>query len=216
MDRSARADKLWHVPPEAGAIVFVRYAHAINSTRLVERLRDEQSVLVVPGDHFEMDGYLRIGFGGVPADLIGEPRANRRDAGFAAAHRRRCALTSRSSASATSGGASSGCSTSSAIACARDHDLECRVVGIATRRHGAVFDASGLPATLTDDLDAGAERSGASRSAALGGGALGLIDALARSGAEVPVVVETTTLDIEAASPRSITSRRRSTPAATS
>ena len=82
-----------------------------------------------------------------------------------------------------------------------DHDLECRVVGIATRRLGAVFDASGLPATLTDDLDAGAERSGASRSAALGGGALGLIDALARSGAEVPVVVETTTLSIEAGRP---------------
>jgi aspartate/methionine/tyrosine aminotransferase len=66
-----RGDKLWHVPPDAGAIAFVRYAHAINSTRLMERLRDEQGVLVVPGDHFEMDGYLRIGFGGVPADLIG-------------------------------------------------------------------------------------------------------------------------------------------------
>ena len=90
-----------------------------------------------------------------------EPQENRRDAGFAAAHRRRCALTSRSSASATSRGVSSGSSTSSAIACASDHDLECRVVGIATRRLGAVFDASGLPATLTDDLDAGAERSGA-------------------------------------------------------
>jgi aspartate/methionine/tyrosine aminotransferase len=54
---------LWHVPPEAGAIAFVRYRHAINSTTLVERLRIERSVLVVPGDHFEMDGHLRIGFG---------------------------------------------------------------------------------------------------------------------------------------------------------
>lgn len=60
-----------HVAPEAGAIVFVRYRHAINSTRLVERLRDEQSVLVVPGDHFEMDGYLRLGFGSHPALLTG-------------------------------------------------------------------------------------------------------------------------------------------------
>jgi aspartate/methionine/tyrosine aminotransferase len=60
---------LWHVPPEAGAITFVRYRHAINSTRLVERLRVERSVLVVPGDHFEMDGYLRVGFGSNAAHL---------------------------------------------------------------------------------------------------------------------------------------------------
>ena len=58
-----RSPLLSHVAPEAGAIAFVRYAHAINSTALVERLRDERSVLLVPGDHFEMDGYLRIGFG---------------------------------------------------------------------------------------------------------------------------------------------------------
>ena len=48
------------------AIVFVRYHHDINSTVLVERLRGEQSVLVVPGDHFEMDRHLRIGFGFPP------------------------------------------------------------------------------------------------------------------------------------------------------
>ena len=64
-----RAPALAHVAPEAGAIVFVRYRHAINSTALVERLRDDQSVLLVPGDHFEMDGYLRIGFGNHPAHL---------------------------------------------------------------------------------------------------------------------------------------------------
>jgi aspartate/methionine/tyrosine aminotransferase len=62
---------LTHVAPEAGAIAFVRYAHAVNSTALVERLRVEQSVLVVPGDHFGMDGYLRIGFGSHPAQLTG-------------------------------------------------------------------------------------------------------------------------------------------------
>ena len=64
-----REPALWHAPPEAGAIAFVRYAHQIGSTALVERLRDERSVLVVPGDHFEMDGYLRIGFGGDPLAL---------------------------------------------------------------------------------------------------------------------------------------------------
>ena len=52
--------------PEAGAIVYVRYNFAINSTELVTRLRDDKSVLIVPGDHFGMDGYLRLGFGERP------------------------------------------------------------------------------------------------------------------------------------------------------
>ncbi|MEW6321029.1 MAG: aminotransferase class I/II-fold pyridoxal phosphate-dependent enzyme [Acidobacteriota bacterium] len=51
------------IRPEASAILFVRYHHGVNSTELVTRLRDEHSVLVVPGDHFGMDGYLRLGFG---------------------------------------------------------------------------------------------------------------------------------------------------------
>jgi len=49
--------------PDAGAIVYVRYHHDMNSTELVTRLRLEKSVLIVPGDHFGMDGHLRIGFG---------------------------------------------------------------------------------------------------------------------------------------------------------
>jgi aspartate/methionine/tyrosine aminotransferase len=65
-----RRPALSHVPPEAGAITFVKYAHAIGSTALIERIRDEQSVLLVPGDHFEMDGYLRIGFGCDPELLL--------------------------------------------------------------------------------------------------------------------------------------------------
>lgn len=52
-----------YVPPDAGAIVYVRYHHTINSTELVTRLREQHDVLIVPGDHFGMDGYLRIGFG---------------------------------------------------------------------------------------------------------------------------------------------------------
>ncbi len=52
--------------PDAGAIVYVRYQHDINSTELVTRLRERKSVLVVPGDHFGMDRYLRIGFGDKP------------------------------------------------------------------------------------------------------------------------------------------------------
>ena len=64
-----RGGKLVHTPPEAGAIAFIRSPYAINSTALADRIRTEQSVLVVPGDHFEMDGYLRIGFGTDPAHL---------------------------------------------------------------------------------------------------------------------------------------------------
>ena len=56
-------------PPDAGAIVYARYHYPLNSTELVTRLRTEKSVLVVPGDHFGMDGYLRIGFGDSPAYL---------------------------------------------------------------------------------------------------------------------------------------------------
>ena len=52
-----------YAPPDAGAIVYVHYHHPINSTDLVNRLREQKSVLIVPGDHFGMDGYLRIGFG---------------------------------------------------------------------------------------------------------------------------------------------------------
>ncbi len=58
-----------YAPPDAGAIVYVRYHSPINSTALVTRLRTEKGVLVVPGDHFAMDGYLRIGFGEDPQYL---------------------------------------------------------------------------------------------------------------------------------------------------
>ncbi len=58
-----------HIPPEAGAIVFARYHLPINSTDLVTRLREAHDVLVVPGDQFGMDGYLRIGFGSPVNDL---------------------------------------------------------------------------------------------------------------------------------------------------
>ena len=58
-----------YTPPDAGAIVYVRYHHPINSTELVTRLRTEKGVLIVPGDHFGMDGHLRIGFGEEPQYL---------------------------------------------------------------------------------------------------------------------------------------------------
>jgi len=52
-----------HIPPEAGAICFLRYGLPINSSDLAWRLLKEKSTLIVPGDHFGMDGYIRIGMG---------------------------------------------------------------------------------------------------------------------------------------------------------
>jgi len=64
-----RQNGLSHIAPEAGAIVFVRHTHPLRSSDLTERLRAEQSVLVAPGDFFDMDGYFRIGFGSDPKHL---------------------------------------------------------------------------------------------------------------------------------------------------
>ena len=60
----AHGSELSWVPPEAGAMAFIRYGHDIGSTALATRLREAEGVLIVPGDHFGLDGYLRMGFGG--------------------------------------------------------------------------------------------------------------------------------------------------------
>jgi aspartate/methionine/tyrosine aminotransferase len=49
--------------PDAGAFLYARYGLPIGSTALTGRLREEESVLIVPGDAFGMDGYLRFGVG---------------------------------------------------------------------------------------------------------------------------------------------------------
>jgi len=51
------------VPPQAGGMAFVGYKMSINSMELAHKLRTEQSVLIVPGDCYGMDGYLRFGIG---------------------------------------------------------------------------------------------------------------------------------------------------------
>jgi aspartate/methionine/tyrosine aminotransferase len=51
------------VPPQAGAIAYLKYDLPVNSLELVERLREEKSVLIVAGEHFLMGNYLRIGYG---------------------------------------------------------------------------------------------------------------------------------------------------------
>jgi aspartate/methionine/tyrosine aminotransferase len=59
------------VPPAAGAIAYLRYRHAMNSSELMKRCIQEQSLLIVPGDHFGMDGFIRLNYG-VPADHLRE------------------------------------------------------------------------------------------------------------------------------------------------
>ena len=66
---SARSDVFHWVPPRAGAIVYVRYNLPIDSLALAERLRREVDCLIVPGAHFDMADYLRIGFGPEPERL---------------------------------------------------------------------------------------------------------------------------------------------------
>ena len=55
--------------PDAGAIVWVRHGAREGSLALAETMRSDHDVLVVPGDHFGMDGHVRLGFGLDPRDL---------------------------------------------------------------------------------------------------------------------------------------------------
>ncbi len=56
-------------PPKAGGMAFVKYDAPINSTQLAHGLREEQGVLVLPGDVYGLDGYLRFGIGEKKAHL---------------------------------------------------------------------------------------------------------------------------------------------------
>ena len=72
----------YFIPPKAGAIAFIRYNLDIPSTDLVEKIRSEKNVLLVPGKHFLMGNYLRFGYGlekeqlAAALDLIGEVLKN--------------------------------------------------------------------------------------------------------------------------------------------
>jgi aspartate/methionine/tyrosine aminotransferase len=52
------------VPPKAGAIAFVKYPSPTPSLELIERIRSNQSTLIVPGIHLGLEGYVRIWLGG--------------------------------------------------------------------------------------------------------------------------------------------------------
>ncbi|KON30680.1 aminotransferase [miscellaneous Crenarchaeota group-15 archaeon DG-45] len=51
------------VPPRAGSIAFLRQRLGMTSEELCLRLLEERGTLLVPGSCFEMEGYLRIGYG---------------------------------------------------------------------------------------------------------------------------------------------------------
>lgn len=64
-----QGDRFSYRDPDAGAIAFLRYRTPVNSSDVAERLRVDESVLVVPGDQFGMDGFVRVGFGPPAAEL---------------------------------------------------------------------------------------------------------------------------------------------------
>ena len=66
--RTLGGEFAWRAP-DAGAIVWARYRTRANSSALAETLRARHDVLIVPGDQFGMDGYVRLGFG-PPADEL--------------------------------------------------------------------------------------------------------------------------------------------------
>lgn len=51
------------IPPKAGGMALVRYDVAVGSTQLAHSLREQKGVLVLPGDVYGLDGYLRLGIG---------------------------------------------------------------------------------------------------------------------------------------------------------
>jgi aspartate/methionine/tyrosine aminotransferase len=67
---AAQEGRFTYRPPDAGAICYTRYDAPIGSTDFAEKLRVEKSVLVVPGAHFGMDHYLRLGFGNPEDELV--------------------------------------------------------------------------------------------------------------------------------------------------
>ena len=84
---------------------------------------------------------------------------------------------------------------------AADYDLTCRIAGIATARHGVAWDADGIDAETAIARVERGESISADRTPSAPVTSFDIIERLARSDAELRVVVETTTLDIAAGQP---------------
>jgi aspartate/methionine/tyrosine aminotransferase len=65
------AGKLEFREPRAGALCLVRYNSPTPSYLLCERMRVNQSVLIVPGVHLGLEGFVRLWLGGKP-DFLSE------------------------------------------------------------------------------------------------------------------------------------------------
>jgi homoserine dehydrogenase len=80
-----------------------------------------------------------------------------------------------------------------------DGDVTLRITGIATRSHGAVYDAAGLDAiALARQVEGGGSLGGPDGARI---GSLDAIERLSRSDAPLRIMIETTTLDIAAGEP---------------
>jgi hypothetical protein len=66
----SHSDHFSFIPPAAGAMAFIGYDWEINSTELFEKVRKEASVLLVAGDWYGMDRYLRFGYGASRSHLM--------------------------------------------------------------------------------------------------------------------------------------------------
>ncbi len=55
--------------PRAGALCLIRYGSRTPSYELCERIRVKQSVLIVPGAHLGLEGFIRVWLGGKPEFL---------------------------------------------------------------------------------------------------------------------------------------------------
>jgi aspartate/methionine/tyrosine aminotransferase len=60
---SSHSDLMSAIAPEAAAICFIKLKEGIDSSELALKLMEEKSVLISPGEHFEVPGFIRIGFG---------------------------------------------------------------------------------------------------------------------------------------------------------
>jgi len=58
--------KLSFRAPDAGAIALIKHNSDNADLDLVERIRKNQSTLIVPGSHLGMEGYIRVWMGGKP------------------------------------------------------------------------------------------------------------------------------------------------------
>jgi aspartate/methionine/tyrosine aminotransferase len=68
---SSNSDIVSWVPPCEGVVAFVKYHVDADSVKIAGDLAEIDSVLVIPGACFEVEGHFRIGFGG-DSDILQE------------------------------------------------------------------------------------------------------------------------------------------------